>query len=54
MRTFASLMDFEREIMECKMEMEETINALITLASHYKLLDIIIPVPEKCGLDRKR
>jgi hypothetical protein len=46
-------MDFEWEIMECKMEMEETINAWISLASHYKLLDIIIPVPEKCGWDRR-
>ena len=53
MRTFASLMYFEREIMECKMEMEETINVWITLASYYKLLDITIPVREKCGLDRK-
>jgi len=26
---------------------------VISLASHYKLLNIIIPVPEKCGWDRK-
>jgi hypothetical protein len=46
-------MDFDREIMEFKLEMEETINAWISLAFHYKLLDIIIPVPEKCGWSRK-
>jgi hypothetical protein len=46
-------MDLEWEIMECKMEMEGTINAQISLASYYKLLDIIIPVPEKCGWDRE-
>jgi hypothetical protein len=52
-------MDLESGIMECKMELEET-NEWISLALHYRFLDIMITVPEeiqddheKCVWDRK-
>jgi hypothetical protein len=47
-------MDLESGIMECKMELEETINAWVSHASRYKILDIIIAVPEEIQDDREK